>query len=90
MHTNGGTNLIMVGDSIDDMTAGHKAGATTVLLVNEANRHLARHAHTDLIVEKLDDLIGILERGFEGRVDSEEGSDDGEGKVPEGMVTSAV
>ncbi|KAI9172397.1 hydrolase [Paramyrothecium foliicola] len=61
------TGLIMVGDSIDDMTAGRRAGAATVLLVNEANKELANHEHTDLIVHKLDDLIPILERGFQGR-----------------------
>ncbi|KAJ5574747.1 hydrolase [Penicillium hetheringtonii] len=59
-------NLIMVGDSLDDMTAGHMAGAATVLLVNERNGHLREHAHTDLCIERLDDLIDILEQGFEG------------------------
>lgn len=66
MHEDGGDSLIMVGDSIDDMTAGHKAGAATVLLGNEANAHLAGHAHTDLVVGRLDDLIQILEDGFTG------------------------
>jgi phosphoglycolate phosphatase-like HAD superfamily hydrolase len=58
--------LIMVGDSIDDMTAGYRAGAATVLLVNDVNRHLTSHTHTDLVVSQLDDLIKILEEGFEG------------------------
>jgi phosphoglycolate phosphatase-like HAD superfamily hydrolase len=61
------SGLIMVGDSIDDMAAGRAAGAATVLLVNEANQHLADHEHTDLVIEKLDDLVAILERGFQGR-----------------------
>jgi phosphoglycolate phosphatase-like HAD superfamily hydrolase len=61
-------NLIMVGDSIDDMTAGRAAGAATVLLVNEANAHLVDHAHTDLIISKLDDLIQILEDGFDSSI----------------------
>jgi phosphoglycolate phosphatase-like HAD superfamily hydrolase len=61
-------NLIMVGDSADDMTAGRSAGAATVLLVNEVNAHLAEHPHTDLVVERLDDLVGILDGGFVGRV----------------------
>lgn len=61
------SGLIMVGDSIDDMTAGRRAGAATVLLVNEVNAHLSDHEHTDLVVSRLDDLIGILEEGFEGR-----------------------
>jgi len=62
-------SLIMVGDSIDDMTAGHRAGAATVLLVNDVNRHLTSHEHTDLVVDQLDDLIKILEDGFEGRTE---------------------
>ncbi|MCJ1227712.1 hypothetical protein MMC12_004370 [Toensbergia leucococca] len=62
-----GERLIMVGDSIDDMTAGHRAGAATVLLVNEVNAHLVRHEHTDLVVERLDELVAVLEEGFLGR-----------------------
>lgn len=61
------SGLIMVGDSIDDMTAGRRAGAATVLLVNPANEHLAEHEHTDLTIKRLDDLIAVLEDGFEGR-----------------------
>lgn len=61
------SGLIMVGDSIDDMTAGRRAGAATVLLVNPANEHLAKHEHTDLVIERLDDLIGVLEEGFTAR-----------------------
>lgn len=56
----------MVGDSIDDMTAGHMAGAATVLLLNELNAHLKEHPHTDLCIKQLDDLVGILEEGFLG------------------------
>ena len=59
--------LIMVGDSIDDMTAGRRAGAATVLLVNDVNSHLVDHEHTDLVIRRLDDLISILEHGFKGR-----------------------
>ncbi|KAL2835216.1 HAD-like domain-containing protein [Aspergillus cavernicola] len=59
-------NLIMVGDSIDDMTAGHTAGAATVLLLNDHNGHLKEHMHTDLCIERLDELINILENGFVG------------------------
>lgn len=61
------TGLIMVGDSIDDMTAGRSAGAATVLLVNDVNRELAEHAHTDLVIQTLDELVDILEHGFVGR-----------------------
>ncbi|RYO81707.1 hypothetical protein DL764_009719 [Monosporascus ibericus] len=59
--------LIMVGDSLDDMTAGKRAGAATVLLVNDENRHLAEHPDTDLVISRLDELIGVLEEGFVGR-----------------------
>ena len=70
------TQLIMVGDSIDDMTAGYRAGAATVLLVNEVNVHLAEHEHTDLCIRQLDELIEVLEMGFVGQIGrSEEGSD---------------
>ena len=61
------SGLIMVGDSLDDMTAGRRAGAATVLLVNDENRHLADHAHTDLVISRLDELIHILDDGFVGR-----------------------
>ncbi|KAK3360203.1 HAD-like domain-containing protein [Lasiosphaeria hispida] len=56
--------LIMVGDSIDDMTAGRRAGAKTVLLVNDVNRHLAEHENTDLVISRLDELIEVLEKGL--------------------------
>ncbi|KAK4190731.1 HAD-like domain-containing protein [Podospora australis] len=55
--------LIMVGDSVDDITAGRRAGAKTVLLVNDVNRHLADHEHTDLVISRLDELIDVLENG---------------------------
>lgn len=54
-----------MGDSIDDMTAGHKAGTATVLLANEGNGDLKEHGHTGRWIERLDELIGILESGFE-------------------------
>jgi len=81
------SQLIMVGDSIDDMTAGYLAGAATVLLVNDVNAHLAKHEHTDLIVSQLDELIEILEDGFIGRIGRGENSDTGaraEGVLREG------
>ncbi|KAK3941239.1 HAD-like domain-containing protein [Diplogelasinospora grovesii] len=58
------SSLIMVGDSIDDMTAGRRAGAKTVLLVNDVNQHLVDHEHTDLVISRLDELIEILENGL--------------------------
>lgn len=65
-------NCIMVGESIDDMTAGHRAGAATVLLVNPVNEHLTWHEHTDLVISRLDELVEILEDGFEGREETSE------------------
>ncbi|RVX75496.1 hypothetical protein B0A52_00849 [Exophiala mesophila] len=62
-----GSGLIMVGDSIDDMSAGRRAGAATVLLVNDENEHLLTHDHTDLGIRRLDELIDILDQGFEAR-----------------------
>lgn len=53
-----------MGDSIDDMTAGHKAGTATVLLANEGNGELKEHEHTGRWIERLDELIGILEEGL--------------------------
>ncbi|KAK8255790.1 hypothetical protein IWZ00DRAFT_139448 [Phyllosticta capitalensis] len=60
-------SLIMVGDSLDDMVAGRRAGAATVLLLNESNMHLARREETDLVIRRLDDLIVVLENGFVGQ-----------------------
>ena len=62
-----GANFIMVGDSVDDLAAGYRAGAATVLLVNEENEHLVGHEYTDLVVKRLDELVEVLERGFEGQ-----------------------
>ncbi|KAK5108696.1 hypothetical protein LTR62_008101 [Meristemomyces frigidus] len=56
--------LIMVGDSIDDMTAGFDAGAMTVLLRSEGKEDLEGHEKTDVVVDRLDDLIGMLEKGI--------------------------
>ncbi|KAK4228767.1 HAD-like domain-containing protein [Podospora fimiseda] len=56
--------LIMVGDSVDDITAGRRAGAKTVLLVNDVNKHLVDHEHTDLVISRLDELIHVLENGL--------------------------
>ncbi|GAB1209347.1 hypothetical protein APSETT445_008120 [Aspergillus pseudonomiae] len=56
---------------IDDMTAGHTAGAATVLLLNDHNVHLKEHPHTDLCIERLDELIDILDGGFVGNRDGD-------------------
>lgn len=76
-----GNGLIMVGDSLDDMTAGFRAGAATVLLVNRVNAHLASHEHTDLCIERLDDLIEVLDEGFKGEIGQSEMQPDTEAQV---------
>lgn len=63
--------VIMVGDSVDDIEAGARAGAATVLLVNEENKHLLDvqewPKRIDLAIHRLDDLIEVLDKGFCGR-----------------------
>jgi phosphoglycolate phosphatase-like HAD superfamily hydrolase len=80
-----GSQLIMVGDSVDDMTAGHLAGAATVLLANEANLHLAEHQHTDLVVRRLDELIAVLEEGFVGQIPKGDESPDTRKQVEDAL-----
>lgn len=75
----------MVGDSIDDMTAGYRAGAATVLLVNEVNAHLATHEHTDLCIRRLDELIVVLENGFFGEVGQGEEDVDAKGMAEKAL-----
>jgi hypothetical protein len=55
--------IMMVGDSIDDMVAGYRAGAITVLLKNPANEHLAGEKYVHCVIKRLDELIGVLEGG---------------------------
>ena len=61
----------MVGDSLDDMAAGYRAGAATILLASgETEPELLAdggHEYVDLVVRRLDEIIEVLERGFEGR-----------------------
>ena len=56
--------LVMVGDSVDDMAAGRSAGAVTVLLRSEANGHLVEDERTDVVIQRLDDLVGLLGEGL--------------------------
>ncbi len=59
-----GSGLIMVGDSRDDVAAGYRAGAATVLMLNEENGDVAKQHYTGLTIKRLDELIDILEKGF--------------------------
>jgi len=64
-----GAGLIMVGDSIDDMTCAARANAASVLLLNEDNEYLVEQEPPDLVIRRLDELIDILEQGFLGRTE---------------------
>lgn len=57
----------MVGDSIDDIVAGYEAGAITVLVRSEGKEDLERDERTDVVVGRLDELVGLLEGGLEVR-----------------------
>ena len=57
----------MVGDSIDDIIAGYEAGALTVLVRSEGKEELEVDSRTDVVVERLDELVGLLEGGIEAR-----------------------
>ncbi|ODQ54604.1 HAD-like protein [Saitoella complicata NRRL Y-17804] len=54
--------VIMVGDSADDLEAGKRAGAATVLLLSDVNGHLKDTA--DVVIASLTELIQVLENGF--------------------------
>lgn len=60
--------LIMVGDSVDDMAAGRDAGAITVLLKSQGKEDLEHDDRTDVIIDRLDELIGLLENGLTARL----------------------
>lgn len=54
------SELIMVGDSEDDIYAGHRAGSLTVLLLNEHNSQLADLPEVTWVIKSLPELIEIL------------------------------
>ena len=57
----------MVGDSIDDIIAGYDAGALTVLVKSPGKEELEVDERTHVVVERLDELVGLLEEGIEAR-----------------------
>ncbi|CUS21847.1 LAQU0S04e02168g1_1 [Lachancea quebecensis] len=60
-------NMVMVGDSHDDVECGAAAGAATILVRSATNGHLLE-SRADLIdasVEDLSEIIELLEAGFE-------------------------
>ena len=44
--------LIMVGDSVDDMTSGYEAGTLTVLLRSEGKEELESDERTDVVISR--------------------------------------
>ncbi|KAK9456490.1 HAD-like domain-containing protein [Dipodascopsis uninucleata] len=58
-------NMIMVGDSVDDMLAGHHAGCATILLESDVNGHLKEAPETDAVVPRLDYIINLIEEGID-------------------------
>ncbi|SCV06078.1 LANO_0H21616g1_1 [Lachancea nothofagi CBS 11611] len=63
-------NMIMVGDSYDDMECGAAAGCATILVRNDTNGALleTRGHLIDAVVYDLADIIQLLERGFSKKV----------------------
>lgn len=59
--------LLMVGDSVDDMAAGRDAGCMTVLLRSEGKEELEVDSRTDVVISRLDELVGLLQNGLEAR-----------------------
>lgn len=56
--------LLMVGDSVDDMASGRDAGAMTVLLKSPGKEDLETDPRTDVVINRLDELVGLLEHGL--------------------------
>lgn len=58
-------NMIMVGDSRDDMFAGLQAGFTLVLMKHKDNSHLIEEIpEIDYVIDDFHQLIDILQDGF--------------------------
>ncbi|VEU21414.1 DEKNAAC102736 [Brettanomyces naardenensis] len=59
-------NLIMVGDSRDDMFAGLQAGFSLVLMRHKDNAHLVEELpEIDYVIDDFHQLIEIVQTGFE-------------------------
>ncbi|KAJ1958388.1 hypothetical protein EC988_000335 [Linderina pennispora] len=57
------SELMMVGDHVDDLLCGSQAGAVAVLLRYEGNEQFASAAH--VVVDRIDELVGKLRDGFD-------------------------
>ncbi len=51
--------IVMVGDSVDDMTAGRDAGALTVLLRSPGKEELEEDERTDISVDRYESLLSL-------------------------------
>ncbi|KAA8906726.1 HAD-like domain-containing protein [Sphaerosporella brunnea] len=56
--------LMMVGDSEEDVVAGFQAGAATVLVRRRGNCGIRERREVGKVVDRLDELIPMLEEGF--------------------------
>jgi phosphoglycolate phosphatase-like HAD superfamily hydrolase len=54
----------MVGDSMDDMISGAKAGCATILIKTHANEAIRNREEIDYVVDSLSDIIDLVENGF--------------------------
>ncbi|ODQ81800.1 hypothetical protein BABINDRAFT_160040 [Babjeviella inositovora NRRL Y-12698] len=61
-------DVMMVGDSIDDMQAGASAGCVTVLVAHEKNGYLRDRDIVDYVVKDLGEIVGLLESGVTSKV----------------------
>ncbi|ODV96929.1 hypothetical protein PACTADRAFT_48717 [Pachysolen tannophilus NRRL Y-2460] len=58
-------NVIMVGDSSDDMMAGLNAGCSVILIEHENNIYLKKSLkEIDVAVNRLDDIIDLIKNGY--------------------------
>ncbi|KAJ3344346.1 hypothetical protein HDU93_000136 [Gonapodya sp. JEL0774] len=61
-------NLVMVGDSLDDLLTARGAGAVSVFLHNDHNEKyretVLRQGLADIVLESLSELVRWLEEGF--------------------------
>ncbi|KAJ1951589.1 hypothetical protein FBU59_000064 [Linderina macrospora] len=57
------SELMMVGDHVDDLLCGSRAGALAVLLRYQGNEKFAGAAH--IVVDRIDELVGKLRDGFD-------------------------
>lgn len=59
--------VVFIGDSVDDMTCGKKAGCTTILLKTDYNRNLLAQGLVDIEVDTLHEVLEILQGWGKGK-----------------------